>query len=122
MSVNDVIGGKSIVDLTSELLVTTLQLYSDHAKNFDLIESEYHTLSHYLLSFPSFSDVSVKVLTLKTLEYVCTGVAGANSLMPLRVVTEIFISQCKLLLKVASEKNDRKDEGNDNATSVVSPH
>ena len=25
------------VDLTSELLVTTLQLYSDHAKNFDLI-------------------------------------------------------------------------------------
>ncbi len=118
MSRDDVIGGKSSIDLTSELLVTTLQLYSDHAKNFDLIESEYHTLSHYLLSFPSFSDVSVKVLTLKTLEYVCTGVAGANSLMPLRVVTEIFISQCKLLLKVASEKNDKKDDDNDNATAV----
>jgi len=90
------------VDLTSELLVTTLQLYSDHAKNFDLIESEYHMLSHYILGFPAFSDVSVKVFSLKTLEYVCTGLAGANTFMPLRLVTELFISLCKHLLKEAA--------------------
>ncbi|KAL9189629.1 hypothetical protein ACHAXT_009304 [Thalassiosira profunda] len=100
------------VDLSSELLVTTLQLYSDHARNFDLIESEYHTLSHYILSFPTFEDVSVKVLALKTLEYVCTGLAGANSVMPLRVVTEVFCSLCKHLLGVASsiEDTDESDE------------
>ena len=48
--------------------MTTLQLYSDHARNFDLIESEYHTLSRYVVSFPCLDDVSVKVLALKTLE------------------------------------------------------
>jgi hypothetical protein len=59
-------------------------------------------LSHYLLAFPSFEDVSVKVLTLKTLEYVCTGLAGANFLMPLMVITEVFVSECKFLLRAAS--------------------
>ena len=103
----DAVGRVGSVDLTSELLVTTLQLYSDHAKNFDLIESEYHMLSHYILAFPTFTDVSVKVLTLKTLEYVCTGLtAGANSLMPLRVVTEVFVSECKFLLRMASSVVD----------------
>eukprot|EP00804_Cyclotella_cryptica_P023828 CCRYP_019474-RC/>CCRYP_019474-RC protein AED:0.00 eAED:0.00 QI:520/1/1/1/1/1/2/4116/2642 len=89
------------VDLISELLVTTLQLYSDHAKNFDLIESEYHMLSHYIIAFPTLSDVSVKVLTLKTLEYVCTGLAKANSVVPLRVATEVFMSLSKTLTKEA---------------------
>ncbi|KAL7555059.1 hypothetical protein ACHAWF_018688 [Thalassiosira exigua] len=102
-------GGGAGVDLTSELLVTTLQLYSDHARNFDLIESEYHTLSHYLLGFPAFSDVSVKVLALKTLEYVCTGLAGANSVTPLRVATETFAGLVRHLLKVASDLERRGD-------------
>jgi hypothetical protein len=103
----DAVGRVGSVDLTSELLVTTLQLYSDHAKNFDLIESEYHMLSHYILAFPTFTDVSVKVLTLKTLEYVCTGLtAGANSLMPLQVFTEVFVSECKILLRMASSVVD----------------
>lgn len=97
-------------DLVSELLVTTLQLYSDHAKNFDLIESEYHMLSHYILAFPTLSDVSVKVLTLKTLEYVCTGLAKANSVVPLRVATEIFMSLSKRLIKAASGGDDSQDE------------
>jgi len=101
------------VDLTHDLLVTTLQLYSDHAKNFDLIESEYHMLSHYILAFPTFSDVSVKVLTLKLLEYVCTGLAGANSVMPLRVVTEIFVSEIKFLLGIAAASSSSEvNEGN----------
>ena len=101
------------VDLTSELLVTTLQLYSDHAKNFDLIESEYHMLSHYILAFPTFSDVSVKVFSLKTLEYVCTGLAGANTLMPLKLVTEIFSSLCKHLLKEAAAGDSDADVAED---------
>ena len=101
-------------DLISELLVTTLQLYSDHAKNFDLIESEYHMLSHYILAFPTLTDVSVKVLTLKTLEYVCTGLAKANSVVPLRIAAEIFMSMSKKLTKSASS-NDQpaQDEAQD---------
>jgi hypothetical protein len=98
------------VDLISELLVTTLQLYSDHAKNFDLIESEYHMLSHYIIAFTSFEDLNVKVLTLKTLEYVCTGLAGANALMPLKVVTEVFVSDCKFLLRAAPSVKNKEDE------------
>ncbi|KAL7513979.1 hypothetical protein ACHAXN_011851 [Cyclotella atomus] len=100
-------------DLISELLVTTLQLYSDHAKNFDLIESEYHMLSHYILAFPTLSDVSVKVLTLKTLEYVCTGLAKANSLVPLRVSAEVFMSLSKRLTKAASRGDDSQDNSQD---------
>ncbi|EJK46714.1 hypothetical protein THAOC_34604, partial [Thalassiosira oceanica] len=93
-------------DLTRELMVTILRLYSDHARNFDLIESEYHTLSHYILAFPTLEDVSNKVLALKTLEYVCTGLAsGSSSAMPLRVVTEVFASLCKHLLRVTGEMN-----------------
>jgi len=111
-------------DLVSELLVTTLQLYSDHAKNFDLIESEYHTLSHYILAFPSFSDVSVKVLTLKTLEYVCTGLAVADSAVPLKVATEVFAAMSERLLKEAGKMatvaareggTEPKREGTDDA-------
>jgi hypothetical protein len=107
------------IDLTSELLVTTLQLYSDHAKNFDLIESEYHTLSHYILAFPTFSDVSVKVFSLKTLEYVCTGLAGANTVMPLRLVTEVFTSLCKHLLSQAAVSDAEIAEEDDSKRKAM---
>ena len=96
-------------DLTRELMVTILRLYSDHARNFDLIESEYHTLSHYILAFPTLEDAGNKVLALKTLEYVCTGLAsGSSSATPLRVATEVFASLCRHLLRVAGGM-DRMD-------------
>ena len=97
-------------DLISELLVTTLQLYSDHPKNFDLIESEYHMLSHYILAFPTLLDVSIKVLTLKTLEYVCTGLAKANSMVPLQIATEMFMSMSKKMTKAVSRNGNCIDE------------
>eukprot|EP00957_Ditylum_brightwellii_P097345 7414290-Ditylum_brightwellii.AAC.1 len=56
---NDANAGQS-VDLARELLLSTLHLYSDHGKNYDLIESRYHILAHYLLAFPTFSDVNIK--------------------------------------------------------------
>ena len=77
---------KSKVDLSSELLVTTLQLYSDHARNYEIIELRYNILSYYILSFPTFSDVSTNVLNLKTLEFVCKGLVGCNSTTPLTVI------------------------------------
>ena len=90
------------LDLSSELLVTTLQLYSDHAKNFSIVEPRYQILSHYILSFPTFADVSTKVLILKTLEYVCTGLVGSNSLLALSVAAQIFFALCRALMKKCS--------------------
>jgi hypothetical protein len=92
----------SPVDLSSELLVTTLQLYSDHAKNFSIVEPRYQILSHYILSFPTFADVSTKVLILKTLEYVCTGLVGSNALLALSVAAQIFFALCRALMKKCS--------------------
>jgi hypothetical protein len=89
-------------DLAMELLVTTLQMYSDHAKNYDIIEERHSILSYYLLAFPTFEDVSLKVLILKTLEYVLTGVAGTDAIKPLTVASEIFFALCKSLLKGAN--------------------
>lgn len=89
-------------DLAMELLVTTLQMYSDHAKNYDIIEERHSILSYYLLAFPTFEDVSLKVLILKTLEYVLTGVAGTDAIKPLTVASEVFFALCKSLLKGAN--------------------
>ena len=100
--------GAEAFDLASELLVTTLQLYSDHAKNYSIIESRYNILSQYLIAFPTFSDVSVKVMILKTLEYVCTGLSDSNSVKPLSVLSEIFFSLCKCLL--VEQKVDEEDD------------
>jgi hypothetical protein len=89
-------------DLAMELLVTTLQMYSDHAKNYDIIEERHSILSYYLLAFPTFDDVGLKVLILKTLEYVLTGVAGTDAIKPLTVASEVFFALCKSLLKGAN--------------------
>ena len=91
-----------VFDLAMELLVTTLQMYSDHAKNYDIIEERHSILSYYLLAFPTFEDLSLKVLILKTLEYVLTGVAGTDAIKPLTVASEIFFALCKSLLKGAN--------------------
>ena len=94
--------GTDEFNLAMELLVTTLQMYSDHAKNYDIIEERHRILSYYLLAFPTFEDISLKVLILKTLEYVLTGVAGTDPMKPLTVASEIFFALCKSLLKGAS--------------------
>ena len=109
--------GSEAFDLASELLVTTLQLYSDHAKNYSIIESRYNILSQYILAFPTFSDMSVKVMILKTLEYVCTGLSDSNSVKPLSVLSEIFFSLCKSLL--IEEKVDQDEVEADGAGSKV---
>jgi hypothetical protein len=89
-------------DLAMELLVTTLQMYSDHAANYAIVEERHRILSFYLMAFPTFSDENLKVLILKTLEFVLTGVAGTEALNPLKMANEIFFALCKSLLKGAN--------------------
>ena len=109
--------GAEAFDLASELLVTTLQLYSDHAKNYTIIEPRYNILTQYILAFPTFSDMSIKVMILKTLEYVCTGLSDSNSVKPLSVLSEIFFSLCKSLL--VEEKGDDEDDSTGRTGSKV---
>ena len=84
--------------LMSELLIMTLQHYSDHRKNYDIIEPNFNILSLYLLSYPTLSDEFSKSLVLKTLEYVCTGIPGSDSKIPLQIASEIFAVMCNILL------------------------
>jgi len=85
-------------DMLSELLIVALQLYSDNCNNFNIIEPKFNILSQYLLSFPTFKDVSLKILTLKTLEYVCTGIPNSDAVRPLTVACEVFTAMCTALL------------------------
>ena len=96
--------------VSTELLVTTLQLYSDHPGNYAIIEDRYRILSLYLMAFPTFEDDSLKTLILKTLEYVFTGVAGPDALKPLKIASEIFFALCKSLLKAASTVETDSEE------------
>lgn len=95
--------------LVTEILAMVLQLYSDHPKNFSVIESRYNVLSLFLLSFPTFSNTDVKVMILKNLEFVCSGIVESSVTKPLSVASEIFFSLCKTLLVVKIE--DQSNEG-----------
>jgi hypothetical protein len=89
-------------DLSTDLLLGCLQLYSDHVQNFQLLEERTHLLTFYILGFSSFADENTKLLVLKTLEFVVAAVAGSNATQPLGVVGEVFSSLCQRLLLESS--------------------
>ena len=89
----------------SEILVTTLKMYSDHSLNFSIIEGRFNVLTQYLLSFITFTDVEVKKLVLRTLEFVCTGIEESDCTLPLHVASELFFCICKKLIRLCVEEN-----------------
>ena len=95
--------------LSCEILMSTMQLYSDHTLNFTIIEEKYNVLSHFILAFATFSNDEVKRLVLRTLEYVCTGIADADSSKPLFVAAEMFFALCKTLLQLSANEKDVKN-------------
>jgi hypothetical protein len=84
--------------LMTELLVTTLQMYSDHPENYAILEERHRILSFYLVAFPTIEDENLKVMILKTLEFVLTGVAGTGAIIPTKIACEVFFTLCKTLL------------------------
>lgn len=86
-------------DLATDLLLACLNLYSEHPRNYDVLEARTKILTIYILAFPTFKDENLKVLVMKTIEYVVTGIAGANAKQPLSVLSEVFVAICKALLK-----------------------
>lgn len=85
-------------DIESELLDCTLQLYSSHPNNYDILERKYNVLSLFLIAYPTFDDEGFKVFVLKTLEFVLTGVANTDALRPLHATIEMFFTLCRTLL------------------------
>ena len=86
-------------DVATDLLLSALQLYSEHVRNYDLLEDECSFLTLYILAFPTIEDENLKVLILKTIEFVVTGITGSKALQPFSVLSEVFVSICKGLLE-----------------------
>ena len=97
-------------DLPTDLLLACLNLYSEHVMNYQLVEERCHILAFYILAFPTFTDENLKVLILKTIEFVVTGVAGSNAVQPCSVMSEVFVTICKTLLKENVDDSLSADE------------
>ena len=100
-------------DLSGELLAITLQLFSDHPENFEILESRQHILSYYLLAFPCFRDEDLKGFILKTLEFVLTGVGVGDEITPVSACVEIFFALCFALMdesRAFANLGDNKQE------------
>ena len=94
-------------DIVTDLLLSALQLYSDHVKNYDVLEDHCHFLTLYILAFPTFEEENLKILILKTVEFVVTGVTGSEALQPFSVLNEVFIGICKNLLEESLKEVDQ---------------
>jgi len=92
-------------DIVTDLLLSALQLYSEHVENYDLLEEHCHFLTFYILAFPTFKDENLKILILKTIEFVVTGVTGSKALQPFSVLSEVFVGICKKLLEESLKSN-----------------
>jgi hypothetical protein len=95
-----------------EVLILTLQLFSGHQGNYAAIEPRHRILEKYVTSFPLFSNPTLKVFTLKTLEFVCTGITGADPSSSLMAAVESWVAMCLTVLADAVENSDSdSDDG-----------
>eukprot|EP00934_Nitzschia_sp_Nitz4_P005324 Nitzschia sp. Nitz4//scaffold43_size134323//124879//134327//NITZ4_003322-RA/size134323-augustus-gene-0.228-mRNA-1//1//CDS//3329552017//5314//frame0 len=95
-------------DLATDLLLACLNLYSEHPTNYDLLESKTGILTLYILSFPTFRDENLKVLVMKTIEYVVTGMTGTSAKQPFSVLSDVFVAICKTLLDESRDEQTIK--------------
>ncbi len=96
--------------LPCEILLSTMQLYSDHPLNYTIIEEKYNILSQFILAYTTFENTDVKKLILRTLEYVCTGITDADSSKPLYVASEMFFALSKTIFRFSAEKEKTKED------------
>jgi hypothetical protein len=97
-------------DIPTDLLLACLNLYSEHMMNYDLVEETTHILTFFILALPTFKDENLKVLIMKTIEFVVTGVTGSNALQPFTVLSETFLAICKALLKGGDDDTSDADK------------
>lgn len=90
------------LDVISEILDITLQLYSDHPNNYNILENQYHVLTLLVLSIPIMKDTDLKVFIMKTLEFVLCGVANTDDIehiKPMKATVAVFFALCSALLE-----------------------
>jgi hypothetical protein len=93
-------------DVATDLLLSALQLYSEHFRNYALLEDQCSFLTLYILAFPTIEDENLKVLILKSVEFVVTGITGSKALQPFSVLSQVFVSICKSLLEEGMKEDD----------------
>mmetsp|Transcript_52944 Transcript_52944/g.59928 ORF Transcript_52944/g.59928 Transcript_52944/m.59928 type:complete len:3670 (+) Transcript_52944:117-11126(+) len=106
---NNIIEISKTFDIVTDLLLSALQLYSEHVQNYDLLEERSHFLTLYILAFPTFEEENLKILILKTVEFVVTGVTGSKALQPFSVLSEIFVVICKSLLEEGLKNTEEEN-------------
>ncbi len=84
--------------LQLQLLGAVLQVYSNHPRNYSLLEPRFQVLSLYLGCLSSFLTPDLKVMVIKTLEYVCSGVANAVPTHALFAAAASFMACCETFL------------------------
>ena len=100
-----------------QILILLLQLFSNHPSNYTLIEPAHNILSLFLTSYPYFKDDSLKMLVLKTLEFVCTGIGDSNPTPSLVVGVELFVAMCQSVLDEAGSGSDSDDDSDEEDSS-----
>lgn len=98
LSPQDELAGPFAFDAASALLGATLQLFSDHSDNFEILEDRQHALTYSILAFPCSCDNDLKNFILKTLEFVLTGVGIKDEVAPVNACVEVFFSLAEALV------------------------
>jgi len=86
-------------ELQMQLLNTLLQVYSNNPHNYALLEPRFMVLSLYLACLSSFLSPDLKLIVIKTLEYVCSGVANCAPVDALRAAAYTFRASCENFLE-----------------------
>lgn len=97
-------------DAVSALLSATLQMFSDHPHNYEIVEERQHVLSYYLLAFPCFAQEDIKTFILKMLEFVLTGIGMKNEITPVNACVETFFALCHTLISEGTYAGISKDD------------
>ena len=86
-------------ELQLQLLSTLLQIYSNHPRNYASLEPRFQALSLYLACLSSFRSPDLKLMVIKTLEYVCSGVANCAPTDALHAAAYTFMACCETFLQ-----------------------
>ncbi len=93
-------------ELQLQLLGTLLQVYSNHPRNYALLEPKFQVLSLYLACLSSFHSPDLKLMVIKTLEYVCSGVANCAPSDALHAASYTFMACCETFLLGPEQAED----------------
>ncbi|GMH79688.1 hypothetical protein TrST_g7911 [Triparma strigata] len=100
----------------TEILILTLNLFSNNSANYASIEPKYGILELFLTAYPTFTDPSLKIFVLKTLEFVCTGISNVSPGPSLQVAMEVFVAANLTVLADAAEGSDDDDSEEEEST------